>query len=171
MCKSLQTSKGSLSNRYVSVMSGRGSKGAKSWPLRKTQPCLSRTTPPAVSSRSEVWRIREDKNEHVKELKDCKKEIDVSQTELQNVQNKIDKASGPFKCKFDKTMNDLKLKRVVYHSGALIGPDVHKVLQPASTEAFGSKFQPIEIDTSRGKQLFGSEKKYLSLWGFTYWTI
>ena len=54
-------------------------------------------------------------------------------------------------------MNDLKLKRVVYHSGALIGPGVHKVLQPASIEAFGSVFQPIEIDTIRGKQIFGSE--------------
>ena len=115
------------------------------------------TTPPAVASRSEVRRIRQDKNEHAKELKDCKKEIDVSQTELQNVQNKIDKASGPFKCKCDQTMNNSKLKRVVYHSGALIGPDVHKVLQPASIEAFGSIFQPVEIHTSRGKQIFGSE--------------
>ena len=57
--------------------------------------------------------------------------MDISQADLQNVQDKIDKASGPFKCKFDKfdkTMNDLKLKRVVYHNGALIGTDGHKVL-------------------------------------------
>ena len=40
------------------------------------------TTPSAVASCSEVQCIHQDKNEHVKELKDCKKEIDVSQTEL-----------------------------------------------------------------------------------------
>ena len=53
-------------------------------------------------------------------------------------------------------MNSLKLKRVMYHSGALIGPDVHKVLQPESIQKFGDIFSPFDCDTKAGMQTFGS---------------
>ena len=110
----------------------------------------------AVESRNQLRVLNKEKSDCELLLKACVKDIAGSETQLELLLGDIEKESGPFKQKFDDVMNNLHLKRVVYHSGALIGPDVHKTLQPQAIEQFGNIFVPVEIDTKNGKQVFGS---------------
>ena len=91
-------------------------------------------------------------------LKCCIKDTEHTETQLEHMLADVEKEKGPFKVKFDEVMNSLKLKRVVYHSGALIGPDMYKTVQPQAIQLFGSIFEPIEIETKSGKQIYSSVK-------------
>ena len=49
------------------------------------------------------------------------------QKELKEVQDETRKEGGPFKEKFDDFMDTLKLKRQIYHIGAMAGNDIDKI--------------------------------------------
>ena len=119
----------------------------------------------AKDSRAALKLLTQQKNNVKIQLKDTEKSLSGKEKELEKALSDIEKASGPFKVKFDNTMNALKLKRVVYHSGALIGPDVYKTLQPLSIQLFADIFQPIELNTKSGKQRFGSASMVLKVRG------
>ena len=54
-------------------------------------------------------------------------------------------------------MHELALKRVVYHSGALIGNDVRKTLRPENILKFASVFEPRLFTTkSDGNKVFSN---------------
>ena len=111
----------------------------------------------AITSRNQLKALTREKTLIKQSIKDTENLKKVKENELETVLNKIDRESGPFKERFDRTMDELKLKRVVYHSGALIGPDVHKTVQPDSITKFGNIFRPTEITTKNGKETFGSD--------------
>ena len=110
-----------------------------------------------ITSRNQLKALTREKALIKQSIKDTENLKKVKENELETVLNKIDCESGPFKERFDCTMDELKLKRVVYHSGALIGPNVHKTVQLGSITKFGIIFRPTEITTKNGKETFGSD--------------
>ena len=124
--------------------------------FRKANRVLVDRSREAVESRNQVKVMNRERGTVEQLLKDCIKNTEQTETQLERTLADIEKEKGPFKEKFDEVMNSLKLKRVVYHSGALIGPDVYKTLQPQAIQLFGGIFQPIEIETKAGKQMFSS---------------
>ena len=75
---------------------------------------------------------------------------------------------GPFKKNLDMILDTVKLKRAVYHSGALIGNDVHKLTRKAQIKSLASAFKPKSINLLDGTTaLFGdyklAEKIYVRL--------
>ena len=79
--------------------------------------------------------------------------------ELKNVEKKIEKERGPFKERFDTFMNNLKLKRQIYHSGAMVGNDIDKIYSKENQEninKFSNMFTPILV------KLLDGSKKYFS---------
>ncbi len=59
---------------------------------------------------------------------DKHKKLVQKQSKLEKVETELDKIKGPFQTDLDCFLNSMKLKRAAYHSGALIGPDVKKLV-------------------------------------------
>ena len=58
---------------------------------------------------------------------------------------------GPFQTKFDNSLEELNLKRQIYHKGALVGNDVAKILQPLNIRKIVRiRFKPLEINLKYG---------------------
>ena len=52
---------------------------------------------------------------------------------------------GPFQRRFSETLDSLKLKRQVYHKGALVGNDVNKLIQTRNIQKIVQVFKPTNI--------------------------
>lgn len=70
--------------------------------------------------------------------------------ELKHVSETINNLKGPFQTKFDSVMDALNLKRQVYHSRALVGGDVHKVLKTRSIKKLVRVFRPLKVPLRDG---------------------
>ena len=57
---------------------------------------------------------------------------------------------GPFQQKFKNVLDELKLQRQVYHSGALIGNDINKIMKLNVIKKLGKCFNPIIISSVNG---------------------
>ena len=55
------------------------------------------------------------------------KNLEKKENQQQDVMFSLQKEKGPFKTFFDETVENFKLERQFYHSGALVGRDVHKL--------------------------------------------
>jgi hypothetical protein len=84
-------------------------------------------TKEAVQKRKNVRNLRSDKQNVDTRRKFCEKHMAECDKGIQEVDEWLEKQKGPFKSKFDITMDSFNLKRQVYHSGALIGKDIDTV--------------------------------------------
>ena len=114
----------------------------------------------SVDKRRNRDQIQELKEE-VKRLKDELKLNDTERKDTDSVMSSIveaiESAKGPFLTDFHDVMDSLHLKRVVYHSGALIGNDVRKTLRPENIEKFAAVFEPKQFLTDDGEmKVYGS---------------
>ena len=66
-------------------------------------------------------------NEDDLKIKDISKQEVVIDEQLKSLLDKLETTKGPFKTKFDDTMNSMKLNRHIYHKGALNGNDIAKL--------------------------------------------
>ncbi len=89
----------------------------------------------AVEARKHLRQLKSSKNQLDKELKVKQQQLNDIEKEIKQIEEFIEKEKGPFLEKFHNTMEQLNLKRQVYHKGALIGKDVEKI--------FGSQGQVI----------------------------
>ena len=104
----------------------------------------------------------------VNKIKTIKKDINEMETFLAVTNQTIQSMKGPFKKNLDMILDTMKLKRAVYHSGALIGNDVHKLTRKAQIKSLASAFKPKSINLLDGTTaLFGdyklAEKIYVRL--------
>ena len=86
------------------------------------------------------------------------KNLEKKEHQQQYVMFSLQKEKGPFKTFFDETVESFKLERQFYHSGALVGRDVHKLTIKQNYERLVSIFNPKAIKTKTGKNTVGNLK-------------
>ena len=103
---------------------------------------------PAKEIRKQVNTIMKEVKQMDEKIKTLNKTINAKTSELKELDKFIDNVKGPFKTKFDDLMNALKLKRQVYHSGALVGNDMDKIYGKTHRKniiEFANVFTPVQI--------------------------
>ena len=99
----------------------------------------------ARDSRKQVAELKRDVKEVEVRIKSTEKEVaavDKLQLEIQEATCKV---KGPFKERFDAVIDELRLKRAAYHSGAFVGSDINKVFKLKNIPKFGHIFKPLTI--------------------------
>ena len=61
---------------------------------------------------------------------------------------------GPFQNKFVTTLDNMNLKRQVYHSGAVVGNDIHTIMKKKNMKIINTCFKPIQIIHHSNQQVF-----------------
>ena len=69
---------------------------------------------------------------------------------------------GPFQQNFDAILQEINLKRQMYHKGALVGNDVSKILQSDNIRKIVEVFKPIQVNLKHGEKKVFSEHKIMS---------
>ena len=103
---------------------------------------------PAKEIRKQVNTIMKEVKQMDEKIKTLNKTINAKTCELKELDKFIDNVKGPFKTKFDDLMNALKLKRQLYHSGALVGNDMDKIYGKTHRKniiKFANVFTPVQI--------------------------
>ena len=84
-------------------------------------------------------------------------EIKAADSRLEDILKQAEQISGPFRERLGKVLSKLNLKRQVYHSGALIGEDVHKLTRKSNVILLSQVFEPLALSLDSGdSQTFGS---------------
>ena len=78
-----------------------------------------------------------------------KKQLAAQEKKLSAVLDELKKITGPFKTRLDEVLEGMKLKRAAYHSGALIGPDVKKLVTKENIAKIGDVFKPMEMKLNK----------------------
>lgn len=92
-------------------------------------------------------------------LKEKNQQLGASREFLKSVHEKIRELKGPFQTQFDQCMDEMNLKRQVYHKGALVGNDVDKIMQTGNIKKIVQVFKPVKIQLQDGGwQMFSSSK-------------
>ena len=77
---------------------------------------------------------------------------------MKNNREWLEKRKGPFAKKFQESMDEMNLKRQIYHSGALVGGDINTLFSNKSNvNSISSVFAPATISLAKGiKKLYSS---------------
>ena len=68
------------------------------------------------------------------------------------MEEKFEKEKGYFQNKFDCTIDSTDLQRKVYHSGAIVGDDVHRLTRKDNICKISQVFEPKDIELSDGQK-------------------
>ena len=104
----------------------------------------------AIDHRKSVTEIRQQSKpllEQVKEIKMVKADFEMK---LKILRETLETIMGPFKKKIQYVLDGLKLERQVYHSGALVGNDVKKIMKKAVIKELNACFKPITVESISG---------------------
>lgn len=113
----------------------------------------------AVKAREKARELRRTRDKQQEKGRQHQQQFKAAQDELAHINQKINVMKGPFQTKFDNTLDEMNLKRQIYHKGALVGNDVAKILQPIHIKQIVHMFKPIEIKLKHGeKQVFCDHK-------------
>ncbi|XP_072044374.1 uncharacterized protein [Amphiura filiformis] len=110
----------------------------------------------AAGVRNQYSKLDTEKASLIKEKEKHQKQLKASESKLDKVMAELQKVKGPFKTKLDGLLDSLKLKRAAYHSGALIGPDVKKLVTKQNIPKFGEVFTPMMFKKDGKYHLFGN---------------
>ena len=116
-------------------------------------------TAEAVKAREKARELKKKRDEQQLKGQQHQQQLKAAQEELTLLNDKINSMKGPFQTKFDNSLEELNLKRQIYHKGALVGNDVAKILQPLNIRKIVRIFKPLEINLKYGgKQVFSDHK-------------
>ena len=74
------------------------------------------------------------------------KELQVTQASYKNFQKDFNEKQGIFQTKFCNVIDNMKLQCQVYHSGALVGNNVHKLTKNENISNISTVFKPLLIN-------------------------
>ena len=124
--------------------------------LADSQHMLQELNQNRAMNRDQISELKEEIKFFKDELKSNKQEQSQAADILADLVKDVEEDKGPYLEDFHKLMDDLALKRVVYHSGALIGNDVKKTLRPENIVKFANVFKPRVFETETGPKTYGS---------------
>ena len=81
-----------------------------------------------------------------KEKKLLEKELQVTQASYENLRKDFNGKRSIFQTKFCNVMDNMKLQCQVYHNGALVGSDVHKLTKNENISNISTVFKPLLIN-------------------------
>ena len=84
--------------------------------------------------------------EKLKGEKLLEKELQVTQASYKNLQKDFNKKRSIFQTKFCNVMGNMKLQCQVYHNGALVGNNVHKLTKNKNISNISTVFKPLLIN-------------------------
>ena len=88
------------------------------------------------------------------------KDLHACQSQYETVQKQFNVTKGLFQTRFCNVMDEMKLQRQVYHSGALVGNDVNKLTKNENITKISRVFTPSLVKVSDGsdKEFSSSDK-------------
>ena len=98
----------------------------------------------------------------MKQIKQNEKQIDVK---ISDLLDKLEKLKGPFKTKFDETVDSMNLKRPIYHKGALNGNDVAKLCEHENISKIANIFAPIETEINLATTSSSQDSQTMGIFG------
>ena len=124
--------------------------------MQRTNGKLANNSKKAINFRKHISNQEKIIKEVSNSIKTIQKSINDITTFLTITDQNIQSMKGPFKTHLDLVLDSMKLKRAVYHSGALIGNGVHKLTAAEQINSLMSVFKPKSINLLDGKTaLFG----------------
>ena len=113
-------------------------------------------TPRAIEARRNVKRLKDALKILEENMKAAKATEFKAIAVLQNAEQKLKEAQGPFLERLGKVLQDLNLQRCAYHGGALVGKDVYTLL--TNHKRVAEVLKPIRVATSHGNTIIGSHR-------------
>ena len=105
----------------------------------------------AIECRKSVSDLRQEQICVEEHIKDLKKGIQTKIIAISEGRQLIEREKGLFQSRFDNAVEKLKLKRQVYHHGALVGNDVKKLMEKSSIKVLSNCFKPILVTSPSGE--------------------
>ena len=84
--------------------------------------------------------------EKLKGEKLLEKELQITQASYKNLQKDFNEKRGIFQTKFCNVIDNMKLQCQVYHSGALVGNNVHKLTENENISNISTVFKHLLIN-------------------------
>ena len=81
-----------------------------------------------------------------KEKKLLENELQITQAIYENLQKDFNEKRGIFQTKFCNVMDNMKLQCQVYHNGALVGNNVHKLTKNDNFSNISTVLKPLFIN-------------------------
>ena len=113
-------------------------------------------SPAAIQIRKHLNDLKSQLSGHQKSIKTFTTEIKAADSTLEDILKQAEQISGRFRERLGKVLSKLNLKRQVYHSGALIGEDVHKLTRKSNVILLSQVFEPLTLSLDSGDSQTGS---------------
>ena len=97
------------------------------------------------SLKHDLKAIDKHRKQHENSLSTFKKQLVI-------VEEKFEKEKGYFQNKFDCTIDSMDLQRKVYHSGAIVGDDIHRLTRKDNICKISQVFEPKDIELADGQK-------------------
>ena len=113
-------------------------------------------------SKREGKKTDETKGSKTETSKGIPRKFEKSKDQLQKVNERISHLKGPFQKRLDSTLEEMNLKRQVYHKGALVGNDVAKILRTQNIKKIVKVFKPLKVNLRSGDTQVYSHSKTMN---------
>ena len=104
----------------------------------------------AIDHRKTVNEIKAQAKPLLEQIKEIKLVRVSFEKALEKLEKDIKEKIGPFLQKIRNVLDDLHLQRQVYHSGAIVGNDINKVMKPDVIKKLNKCFAPLIIRSVNG---------------------
>lgn len=105
----------------------------------------------AVKAREKARELKKDRDEHQRQAKQHQDQLKATKEQLAAINAKIDDLKGPFQKRLDGVLEQMNLKKQVYHKGALVGNDVAKILHSENIGKIVTCFKPLKVNLQNGE--------------------
>ena len=99
-----------------------------------------------------VFSLKHDLKATDKHRKQHENSLSTFKKQLVVVEETLEKEKGYFQNKFDCTIDSIDLQRRVYHSGAIVGEDVHRLTRKYNICKISQVFEPKYIELADGQK-------------------
>ena len=123
-------------------------KGKHQESLKRVNNKVTNNTQQGRNIQKELKDIEKKENDLKENLKSLEKLISIPKGNVKDINSKIEDIKGPFTKDLDEVMDSMKLRRVAYHGGALIGPDIYKIQLKPNFTKIANVFSLKSIKTS-----------------------
>ena len=115
-----------------------------------------------MRAREKATELTKQRDQQQKQAKQYQQNLRKSKDRLQKVNERISHLKGPFQKRLDSTLEEMNLKRQVYHKGALVGNDVAKILRTQKIKKIVKVFKPLKVNLCSGDTQVYSHSKTMN---------
>ena len=113
----------------------------------------------AVKAREKARELKKGRAEQQHQAKRHQDQLKAAREQLTAIIAKINNLKGPFQKNLDGVLERMNLKRQVYHTEALVGNDIAKILHLENTGKIVTCFKPLGVNRQNGEHKVVSDQK------------